>query len=228
MERITQNRIVKIALSTVLIMVICVVTCLLFFNPHRSFYKPHFMVNGEMYWLSSQPQSARPNHFVYFGDILEEVDSVTQDFQGYLIAPGSKIYLSPNLDCQAYLDNERYCTAEADRQFIRYGEDLYVSLNSADILDYEKGYYSGYSERFDAAFSAQDIPTDAAYLGMTHFEAYDIFPSEPLGSNSLGHLGDRYPVYQDPDDEYVLYVKYPDGNIGVYIRYIPVKIVASE
>lgn len=75
---------------------------------------------------------------------------------------------------------------------------------------------------------AQDIPTDTAYLGMTHFEAYDIFPSEPLGSNSLGHLGDRYPVYQDPDDEYVLYVKYPDGNIGVYIRYIPLKIVASE
>ena len=176
--------------------------------------RPHFIVNGTIYWSSSYPSGTMPDTFQYAGEIKETIwETPTSDWQSYGLPVGSKVYLDPAIPYQAWIDGAyRYVTEEAAKRYLLHKGELYVFLGSVPVYDGE--YYSDYRDAWNLIIKSEDLPSETIYLGTSVFEGYDLYPTLELGSNAFTTSRD---IYQHTEDTNVLFALL-DESSAVYVK----------
>ena len=165
--------------ASLLLMIVMLTACGTEQSPEMEWdMKPHFMVNGCLYWASAHPSGTMPESFQYAGDIVGMVEKTpVSDWTSYGHPAGTKVYLDTQKPHQAWIGNEygnyRYHTEDAGRDYVRYGGELYVYLGSVNAVADE--YYDAY-ENWDYIVNIQNYAT--TYLGDTVFEEYDSYPTQ--------------------------------------------------
>lgn len=178
--------------------------------------KPHFMVNGRLYWASTHPSGTMPESFQYAGDIVEEVEETpVSDWTSYGHPAGTKVYLDPEKPHQAWIGggnrSYRYHTEDAGRDYVRHDGDLYVYLGSVNAVADE--YYDAY-ENWDYIVNIQNYAT--TYVGATVFEEYDSYPVQELGSNAFTQPHGVYVYEKDTD---ILFAAFEnEGRVYVKVK----------
>ena len=158
--------------------------------------RPHLMVNGQIYWMSSKPPV-----------------NPTENFQAYGLSVGTELYGNEKLPQIIYVETgatpTRYATSEAMRDYLYHNGTTYISLTSVSYEDSPK-----YDERYGTDITVDEIPEGAAFIGSTNFIGYDMFVSQELQSNTFWEPAEVYRDGRNPD---LLYAGYADKLYWIYV-----------
>ena len=181
--------------------------------------RPHLMVNGQIYWMSSKPPvnpdyDSSHHNFTCIGEVQSTVaDTPTENFQAYGLSVGTELYGNEKLPQIIYVETgatpTRYATSEAMRDYLYHNGTTYISLTSVSYEDSPK-----YDERYGTDITVDEIPEGAAFIGSTNFIGYDMFVSQELQSNTFWEPAEVYRDGRNPD---LLYAGYADKLYWIYV-----------
>lgn len=172
-------------------------------------WRPHLMLNDEIYWSSVHPSDNYflPQNLVLIGEVTEAAsDKASKNFQGYFLGVGDKIYYDSMWPQVVFVDSgglmmRRYATVEASMDYIYHNQRVYVALDDLNGWDLDN-YRIAYEPIYGNVFWRDKLPENAVCLGDTSFVGYNRFVYNELESNAFAK---PTAVYQDFDDPDMLY-----------------------